>query len=1682
MPGIDGFTVLMLHMGGTDESTSFLDSSASAHVVTAQDNSQIDTAEFKFEGASALFDAVNDRLDIPDSPDFDFGSGEFTIDFWAKFNALGSTSHMCSQWEGGNNKSFSIRKINSDVFDMEYRTIGGSNFTSTSSFTLSDTDWHHYTIVRDGNTLRFFVDGIAEGTDDWTGVTLNNASRVLHVSSFSDGSQAMDGWIDELRISKGIARWTSNFSVPTEEYTVNASLSGYDFRKKLIVDNNKIDSTQTDFPVLVKLNSSNFDFTKAKNDGADIRFTTSDGTTLLKFERERHDHIAELAEYHVKVPNILSLTDTDIFVYYGNASATDGEDAQNVWDSNFRAVYHMQNKTSTTVEDSTSNGDDGTKDSSTEPNEVNSDIFKAQDFDGTDEITTPNLGFSGDTDITISARIKPDAGETNTRMSIFGFGNLSNDQSCSFRTGNNGGGAQDGSILFFFFANDLEVTGLSNYYNTTVNVDAVYDSSGSQRFIYINGVEVGNDAPSNPNFQDTNYSIGAFTEDMKGLIDEVRISNIPRDAAFIKAQSNSNNDTLLTFGTEETLAVFIDIDTDIRIKHTEAIEDIDTDIRILKESINDLDTDIRISFTQVAEDINTDIRITDFQSPLGIGKLVDIDPDVRVAIQPLEDLNTDIRTKIISIFVDTNTDIRAKHTEVLFDIDTDIRTGVSVFEDVSSDIRAFFFIPTSNVVVQDLTVREGLFLTISTINIDMQVFGAVRMQFRNENEVDFSTYETYNDTKLHNLSVGDGTKRIFIRFQDILGSITDGNDFLEVEVGTTTPDGVVIEAYEDETAAIAIPAATFQNDVNPFFQWSVPIFGAIPYNGFSYALDADPDDIIDIPTPNIVTDGILVTKKTPFPEMTIETSDGTYYFNSDFKEYDSQELALADGGVLDRIDLIWISANNESLNITTGVESVTPVAPEGPTDAIELANALVPAGTTLIANVTITDVREDKVKIIQFLTQNLTPGQHTLKVRSFVANGLVSLDSTFDIYIADPSPEMGEIEVYTDGTKTIQLTDGNYQTVDADPFLEWAAAPAEPGPIEYHYTTDGSEPTLASPFTTGTTLNLGPFAEGVTEIKVKPFDTGASNSGHTQEFTFIFGSSTFTEDTAVIGGGTTLKQSLKEIQVKSIKWNFDSARNCIIFQPVLFDETLPFSVGQTISVVHGSTNATLFTGRIIVIERMMDAGQEGVMYNCVGPRGKLNECFAVLDDPELGNTAQITFDDVPIATAVSTIAGIVPDVIRRIDSFPTGANVSEEFIAQTVSQVLSRLYERTKFGWYMTPDSTLRSVDSTAVNSGEAKFGVFGTTVSSLSPQFNVMSSNLQFDVSRRYKTAIIEGSRIRTLERLSASCTSGGISEERLIAQADRTDGTNFKNFKVNTDKKVVKIIETFVTYGRIKQFTLFPLGSRAGISTFKIFLTRWEICKSNKITTYSRGPLYSTLSVVPIFNITRVKNQAEVDAVNTEVRSDPLGGSSFPVSQKLVGFGPVISSISSESQGSLGANNTIKFGREMYSFWPTGTSLNTGSVITATPGRDNTSGIAPNYYWKESPKKRCASVSADVLLEGESLRATVNVSGTADTNKILRLVKPEFKFDEDPENPIDDTTRMIEFATDTLQKFKDIKINGTIVLDTIDLFWDLDKTVNLINTQQGSWTTLNIKVVGINYNFDENTTTLEITSEFLK
>jgi hypothetical protein len=221
MPGIDSFTVLMLHCDGTNGSTTFTDSALTPHTMTANGNAQVTTAQSVFGGASASFDGTGDWLQTADSADWDFGSGDFTIDFRIRF-AVSTDADLIAQY--GTNQSFRVVRLNfNNTLDFQYSTTGSNQVDILPSWTPTANTWYHVAIVRSGNNLYHFVDGTAlAAPTSVSGVTIFNSVSPLTIGAGPAGVNPFNGWLDEIRISKGVARWTTTFTPPSSAYTVDA--------------------------------------------------------------------------------------------------------------------------------------------------------------------------------------------------------------------------------------------------------------------------------------------------------------------------------------------------------------------------------------------------------------------------------------------------------------------------------------------------------------------------------------------------------------------------------------------------------------------------------------------------------------------------------------------------------------------------------------------------------------------------------------------------------------------------------------------------------------------------------------------------------------------------------------------------------------------------------------------------------------------------------------------------------------------------------------------------------------------------------------------------------------------------------------------------------------------------------------------------------------------------------------------------------------------------------------------------------------------------------------------------------------------------------------------------------------------------------------------------------------------
>lgn len=130
-------------------------------------------------------------------------------------------------------------------------------------------------------------------------------------------------------------------------------LDGWQQRRSITVNPSQVEADLTNFPVLVRLTAGQFDFALAAADGRDVRFTDSDGTTALDFERDSHDASARTATYWVRLPLLSPASNTTFYLYYGNTGATDGATPAAVWDNAHVGVWHLQGTNGVLQADST---------------------------------------------------------------------------------------------------------------------------------------------------------------------------------------------------------------------------------------------------------------------------------------------------------------------------------------------------------------------------------------------------------------------------------------------------------------------------------------------------------------------------------------------------------------------------------------------------------------------------------------------------------------------------------------------------------------------------------------------------------------------------------------------------------------------------------------------------------------------------------------------------------------------------------------------------------------------------------------------------------------------------------------------------------------------------------------------------------------------------------------------------------------------------------------------------------------------------------------------------------------------------------------------------------------------------------------------------------------------------------
>jgi len=226
---------LLLHFNGPNSSANIEDNSKYIHSITANGNAQISTGKYKFGNSSLYLDGTGDYLTFPYHECLDFDNGDFTLEAWVNFSSFNSGG-FDSILMSGSTVSWQFDYKNSTNELRVYVYYASTNDNVTASWTPSVGTWYHVAAVRNGSDLKLFVDGTQIGSTTNVGSnTLKNSAGEGSIGARNNvGSfdRLFNGYIDEVRITKGVARYTSNFEALTKEF----SDSPGDINKKVVID------------------------------------------------------------------------------------------------------------------------------------------------------------------------------------------------------------------------------------------------------------------------------------------------------------------------------------------------------------------------------------------------------------------------------------------------------------------------------------------------------------------------------------------------------------------------------------------------------------------------------------------------------------------------------------------------------------------------------------------------------------------------------------------------------------------------------------------------------------------------------------------------------------------------------------------------------------------------------------------------------------------------------------------------------------------------------------------------------------------------------------------------------------------------------------------------------------------------------------------------------------------------------------------------------------------------------------------------------------------------------------------------------------------------------------------------------------------------------------------------------
>jgi hypothetical protein len=213
------YDVLSMHMNGaasTAVTSAWADHGNSGKIPTVNGGAQISTAQSKFGGASGYFGASS-YLNFASTGDMQLGTGDFTIDFWVNFSTLHGNNNANNILISDGAPALRVSLNNDTTLRV---TLGGT--MTNIPWSPSTGTWYNVSVTRESGTVRLFVNGTLIGNGTNTG----DASSPTYLR-VGNSAESIDGYLDDLRITRGVARYTTNFTAPSARFGDSMSEDAY---------------------------------------------------------------------------------------------------------------------------------------------------------------------------------------------------------------------------------------------------------------------------------------------------------------------------------------------------------------------------------------------------------------------------------------------------------------------------------------------------------------------------------------------------------------------------------------------------------------------------------------------------------------------------------------------------------------------------------------------------------------------------------------------------------------------------------------------------------------------------------------------------------------------------------------------------------------------------------------------------------------------------------------------------------------------------------------------------------------------------------------------------------------------------------------------------------------------------------------------------------------------------------------------------------------------------------------------------------------------------------------------------------------------------------------------------------------------------------------------------------------